>query len=67
MSPDVPEPRYRRLHVPLAEAKAMLAHGQWLPWLRENCDVSARTAQSYMQLAKGLRPNSRQIRRTLRI
>jgi DNA N-6-adenine-methyltransferase (Dam)/Protein of unknown function (DUF3102) len=41
----------------LAEAKAMLGHGQWLPWLRANCGLSARTAQSYMQLAKGL-PNT---------
>jgi hypothetical protein len=42
----------------LLKVKGMLAHGQWLPWLRQNCDVSARTAQSYMQLSKGLTSNA---------
>lgn len=36
----------------LIEAKGQLQHGQWLPWLRENCDISERTAQLYMRLAK---------------
>jgi hypothetical protein len=37
----------------LIEAKAMLSHGEWLPWLKQNCpDVSDRTAQRYMHLAK---------------
>lgn len=36
----------------LIEAKAMLRHGEWLPWLRDHCAISARTAQLYMRLAK---------------
>lgn len=36
----------------LVEAKAQLGHGQWLPWLREHCTISERTAQLYMRLAK---------------
>jgi len=35
----------------LIEAKTLLDHGQWLPWLRE-AGVSARTAQKYMRLAR---------------
>ncbi len=38
----------------LLEAKAGLPHGQWLPWLNERCDVSERTAQVYMRLAREL-------------
>jgi hypothetical protein len=34
----------------LIEAKASLAHGAWLPWLRE-VGIKPRTAQAYMQLA----------------
>jgi len=29
----------------LLEAKAQVPHGQWLPWLREHCAMSERTAQ----------------------
>ena len=37
----------------LIEAKAGLAHGQWLPWLKENCsDVSERSAQNCMRMAR---------------
>jgi Protein of unknown function (DUF3102) len=36
----------------LIEAKAQLAHGQWLPWLQEHCQVPERTAQVYMRLAR---------------
>jgi hypothetical protein len=36
----------------LIEAKAQLKHGQWLPWLDENCAMSQRTAQLYIKLAK---------------
>lgn len=36
----------------LIEAKAQLEHGQWLPWLREHCTISERTAQLYMRTAK---------------
>ena len=35
----------------LIEAKALLRHGEWLPWLREHVAVSDRTAQNYMRLA----------------
>ena len=36
----------------LTEAKAKVPHGQWLPWLKENCAMSERTAQLYMRLAR---------------
>ena len=36
----------------LIEAKAQLQHGQWLPWLRDRCNISERTAQLYMRVAK---------------
>ena len=37
----------------LLEAKAGLPHGEWLPWLGENCpDISERTAQRYMRIAE---------------
>ena len=36
----------------LTEAKAQVPHGQWLPWLAENCIISERTAQLYTKLAK---------------
>jgi hypothetical protein len=36
----------------LVEAKGQLDHGQWLPWLRDHCTISERTAQLYMRLAK---------------
>lgn len=36
----------------LIEAKALLKHGTWLPWLRENCALSQRAAQLYMKIAK---------------
>ncbi len=35
----------------LIEAKAILPHGRWLPWLKDNCQASERTAQLYMRLA----------------
>ena len=35
----------------LIEAKKLVGHGQWLPWLKENCGVSERRAQHYMKLA----------------
>ncbi len=38
----------------LIQAKAACQHGEWLPWLREHCRVSERTAQAYMRLAKEL-------------
>ncbi len=36
----------------LIEAKAQFKHGQWLPWLRDRCAMSERTAQLYMRVAK---------------
>lgn len=36
----------------LIEAKAMLSHGEWLPWLRENVQISESSAQSYMRVAR---------------
>src|SRR5208337_1973314 len=35
----------------LNEAKDRLVHGQWGPWLEANCEMSARTARRYMNLA----------------
>jgi Protein of unknown function (DUF3102) len=41
----------------LIEAKAGLAHGEWENWLRQNCDLSARTARRYMTIGRsGLEP-----------
>lgn len=34
----------------LCEAKEMLPHGEWLPWLSERVQFSDRTAQKYMAL-----------------
>jgi len=36
----------------LMEAKALVEHGGWLPWLREHCALAERTAQLYMKIAK---------------
>jgi hypothetical protein len=39
----------------LIEAKEQLGedgHGKWLPWVKDNCGMSLRTAQAYMRLAK---------------
>jgi hypothetical protein len=36
----------------LIEAKDLVAHGEWLPWLHANCRVSARQAQTFMRLAR---------------
>ncbi|MGI8805121.1 MAG: DUF3102 domain-containing protein [Thermoleophilaceae bacterium] len=35
----------------LEQAKAGVAHGEWLPWLADNVEFSERTAQVYMRLA----------------
>ena len=34
----------------LKEAKELLAHGEWLPWLERETDFSERTAQRYMRV-----------------
>lgn len=36
----------------LIESKARISHGQWLPWLRDHCGVSERSARRYIQLAQ---------------
>jgi hypothetical protein len=36
----------------LIEAKALVGHGKWLLWFRNNCRMAERTAQVYMRLAR---------------
>lgn len=36
----------------LNEAKDLLPHGEWLPWLTERVEFSPRTAQKFMKLAR---------------
>lgn len=36
----------------LIEAKGMLSHGEWLPWLTEQVEFSERTATRFMRLAR---------------
>lgn len=36
----------------LTEAKAVLKHGEWLPWLTERVEFSERTAQNFMRLSR---------------
>lgn len=36
----------------LIEAKVMLPHGEWLPWLTEQVEFSERTARNFMRLAR---------------
>jgi hypothetical protein len=36
----------------LIEAKAQLKHGEWLPWLRDHCQIPERTASLHMRLAE---------------
>lgn len=36
----------------LMEAKSLVGHGRWLPWLADNCAIPKRTAQLHMRLAK---------------
>jgi hypothetical protein len=43
---------YRQAGQMLIEAKDQLAHGAWGRWLAKNFDLSARTAQDYMRLAR---------------
>jgi hypothetical protein len=46
----------------LIEAKEQLAHGRWLPWLRDQCTISERTAQLYMRVVKNRAEIEAQIR-----
>jgi len=36
----------------LIEAKTLVKHGEWLPWLRDHCALSDRTARLYTRLAR---------------
>lgn len=36
----------------LVKAKKLLAHGQWIPWIKKNCEFNEDTAQRYMLLVK---------------
>ena len=36
----------------LIEAKGMLPHGSWLPWLEDRVEFSERTARNFMRLAR---------------
>lgn len=36
----------------LIEAKALLSHGEWLPWLEERVEFSEKAAQNFMRLAR---------------
>jgi len=35
----------------LKQAKGKVEHGQWVPWLKNDCELSVRTAQRYMKWA----------------
>lgn len=41
----------------MLDAKALLGHGQWMPWLRE-IGQSARTAENLMRLAREIQPGT---------
>jgi hypothetical protein len=44
----------RRCGERLVKVKDSLKHGEWLPWLKENCpELSERTAREYMRFARG--------------
>lgn len=36
----------------LIQAKEMLPHGRWLPWLEEKAEFSERTARNFMRVAR---------------
>jgi len=38
--------------VALIDAKRQVGHGNWLRWLRDNCELSERTAEVYMECAR---------------
>lgn len=38
----------------LIKVKALLSHGQWLPWVEKNCDFNRFTAARYMQTSQKL-------------
>jgi len=44
--------KVRECGVMLSEAKAQVAHGQWIGWIKVNLTMSEDTAQLYMRFAK---------------
>jgi DUF3102 family protein len=36
----------------LIEAKGLVIHGEWIPWIEANCEIGPRHAQTYMRLAR---------------
>jgi DUF3102 family protein len=52
MANDAGRDHYRRAGEMLIEAKELISYGQWGRWLSKNFDLSARTAQVYMQWAR---------------
>ena len=36
----------------LIQVKEGFRHGQWIPWLKDSCQISVRTAQAYMRLSR---------------
>ncbi len=45
----------------LTEAKNQVPHGQWLRWLQKHCQMSERTAQYYMTLARHFEANPQRV------
>lgn len=46
----------------LNEAKELLPHGEWLPWLEGKVNFSQRTAQKFMQIAREYEGNPKLVR-----
>ena len=44
--------RARKFGEMLWDAKRQVGFGDWLDWLRDNCDLSKRTSQRYLDLGK---------------
>lgn len=42
----------------LCEAKELLDHGEWLPWLEQQVQFSERTAQKFMQISRAYENNA---------
>lgn len=42
----------------LCEAKELLDHGEWLPWLEQRVQFSDRTAQKFMQISRAYESNA---------
>jgi DNA mismatch endonuclease Vsr len=46
------ETHARRCGTALIEAKKLLKHGEWMPWLKKNCEFAYSTAVAYMILVE---------------